>query len=384
MRCFRCNTWPCSCHDGQTIILGDCQLVMSALPSNHFTAIVTDPPYELAFMGKRWDASGVAFDVATWEAALRVAKPGAPLLAFGGDRTHHRLMVAIEDAGWEIRTCVYWVFGSGFPKSLSIGKAIDRAAGVEREVVGRASGAASANTESLGRFEPEYDATAPSTPLAKQWEGYGTALKPAVEICVVAMKPLDGTFAANAQKHGVAGLNIDAARVEGTVPQTVHGVSSRQGEVYGKYRDEPEPSTVHPAGRFPSTLIHDGSAEAVAGFPERDGATSFSRPKDYKASSYQVGDCELQPGYGDSGSAARFFYCAKAGADERGDSKHPTIKPRKLMEYLCKLVKMPAGNLILDPFCGTGTTLEAARNCGIDAVGIDENPESCADAAKRL
>ncbi len=891
LTCYRCGAWPCVCHDELTLLHGDCVATMAELPESSVTAIVCDPPYMISFMSKNWDTAGVAFDVATWAAALRVAKPGAPLLAFGGDRTHHRLMVAIEDAGWEIRTCVYWVTGSGFPKSLSISKqldkeeqrrwlkisngvdsldvaaiieawkehsktaksaglsfgksqtetgtntpksgsvlgavqlraspksvfsnvviaelkssalrptlaenepsvllnadrntsrlqppvesvenrppwqeagssesitvhvdakewqsesttnnpkaaealktwlgskpsskaadssalcaaltddlkritlsqsktfqsfdttkqtecasainvtitestaaslisftadtlkreAIDKAAGAEREVVrhdarpetsGTISGASDTRPWIEKSRETGFHECAgpvPITDAAKTWEGYGTALKPATEIAVLcqkpltevpfngrllvdtqhllggllclllsnaknaelisklspavqgevsasalmlaavlhgdesgglseamgmcnspetvptclniarlwsnilavvlkhgntyttrtatalttalqtlncllstnipdaaiqavsrpfglpslapdaeksssdvklntentrrrfaavlvsldtdsggtsarnaaetfravlstvnsvlnhaltsiatesgirqdtesvsdaengfessshgqpstaeesawrlgtlkpevlpivlAMKPLDGTFAHNAVTHGVAGLNIDGCRVGTeqivTSPRSddLHAKSNSLNDKWSGKVDE----TPH-TGRWPATLCHDGSAEAVAGFPETggDNRTSVSGTRqggfgNVGAGGSSVGPCS--PVFPDSGSAARYFYCAKAGADERGDSRHPTIKPRKLMEYLCKLVKMPAGNLILDPFCGTGSTLEAARNCGMAAIGIEQNHESCDDTVKRL
>jgi DNA modification methylase len=204
--------------------LGDCIEVLKSLPDNSVDTIITDPPYELGFMGKRWDSSGVAFQPETWEAALRVAKPGAFLLAFGGTRTFHRMTCAIEDAGWEIRDCIMWIYGSGFPKSLDISKAIDKAAGAEREVIGENPNYRHPDSNHHERWNNAVlnpSITAPATNLSRQWSGWGTALKPAWEPIIVAMKPLDGTFAQNAEQHGIAGLNIDGARI-GTNGEKIH------------------------------------------------------------------------------------------------------------------------------------------------------------------
>ena len=303
--------------------LGDCLEILPTLAENSVDAILTDPPYGLEFMGKDWDhgVPGVPF----WAAALRVAKPGAMLLAFGGTRTHHRLACGIEDAGWEIRDCIMWVYGSGFPKSLDISKAIDKAAGAEREVLGkRVTGAAytrAARRNANQGFESgqtECSITAPATDLARLWQGWGTALKPAWEIIIVAMKPLDGTFAANAEKWGVAGLNVDGCRVAGDVPITGQGTSDR---IYGGGSGlRPEELGIqdfhpHPSGRWPSNLVHDGSEEVVGLFPQTGPAKSAPRgsvqrfdPADDSAKRPKGGN-ETR-GHDDSGgTAARFFAC---------------------------------------------------------------------------
>jgi len=333
-------------------------------------------------MGKAWDSRGVSFLPETWRIIRESCKPGAPLLSFGGTRTFHRIAVAIEDAGWEIRDTLMWVYGSGFPKSLDISKAIDKAAGeyVKGEVLpsSRTTGASGTGIATTFR---EKTATNPQTLEAKLWDGWGTGLKPSFEPIILAMNPLDGTFANNALKHGVAGLNIDECRVEGKYKWRASD-SKVEGSIFkdGSFGDKP-----HPAGRFPSNLIHNGSDEVLALFPQ----TKSGNWRGYKPKSPRgfAGQKIGQPIFwnGDSGSAARFFYCAKASRSERGEGcVHPTVKPLALMTYLCKLVKMPEYNLILDPFCGSGTTLLACRKLGIPCIGIDSDEKSCEIAAKRL
>jgi site-specific DNA-methyltransferase (adenine-specific) len=364
--------------DRWAVYHGDCREVMEAMEPESIDSIVSDPPYGLSFMGKGWDhgVPGVEF----WQAALRVAKPGAHLLAFGGTRTFHRLACAIEDAGWDIRDCLMWVYGSGFPKSHN---------------------------------------------LKGEWSGWGTALKPAWEPIILARKPLSGTVAANVLEYGTGGINVDGCRVEGVVPKTVHGVSSRQGEVYGKYRDEPQESNPNSLGRWPANMIHDGSDEVVAGFPQ-----SVARPvkpenigksgSGEKRGIFGNGSV-VQSGYYDSEtSAARFFYCAKASKADRdegldamptvtadpygqhrgrrmedndarfdgkpaaqGRNYHPTVKPTALMQYLCRLVTPPDG-LVFDPFTGSGSTGKAAMLEGLRFVGAELSEEYIEIARARI
>jgi hypothetical protein len=255
--------------------VGDMREVLASFEPNSIDSVVTDPPYGLSFMGKGWDRGvpGVEF----WQEALRVAKPGAHLLAFGGTRTYHRLMCAIEDAGWEIRDCIMWVYGSGFPKSHNVGKAIDREAGAEREVVGN-----NPNHRAISGtlYEGVYQGgntgaatiTAPATDAAKQWEGWGTALKPAWEPIIVARKPLEGTVAQNVLEHGTGGINIDGCRVG--VPMVgrtgEHNCGQPRANLYGKASTAYRHGDVVPGlGRWPANLIHDGSDEVVACFPRR-------------------------------------------------------------------------------------------------------------------
>ena len=427
------------------LLHGDCRTVMAGLPAASVDAVVCDPPYGLSFMGKDWDhgVPGVAF----WSAALRVAKPGAYLLAFGGTRTFHRLAVAIEDAGWEIRDTVMWVYGSGFPKSHDVGKAIDKAAGAERAAVttrkaadlfeaerdivlsetryNEPSGIVSAGRDERKLIERIF--TAPATAAAQQWEGWGTALKPAWEPIIVARKPLEGTVAANVLAHGTGALNIDGCRV-----------GTDGGTAKGSFPNEPSKSAYGDGlngacdildigkGRWPANLIHDGSAEVLAAFPDVHGAGAFkegAKQFDGEGSMFGIGQGKFSPRIGDSGSAARFFYCAKADKTDRedglrgsevrplaygnqaqaevkrgntshsGDSgmntvkmrgnHHPTVKPTDLMRYLCRLVT-PKGGTVLDPFMGSGSTLKAAELEGFSAIGIEIDAEYCEIARNRI
>ena len=397
------------------LLHGDCRTVMAGLPAASVDAVVCDPPYGLSFMGKDWDhgVPGVAF----WSAALRVAKPGAHLLAFGGTRTFHRLAVAIEDAGWEIRDTVMWVYGSGFPKSHDVGKGIDKAAGAEREVVGQRDtlkGNGGSGNNFLGESPRLVPVTAPATAAAQQWDGWGTALKPAWEPIIVARKPLEGTVAANVLAHGTGALNIDGCRVVGE-DIAINRLESWSGfgqEIRPNYEQE-----INNKGRWPANLIHDGSDEVVGLFPEtapsRQGKPRGTAKKGLFANSEfnKVGT-----EHNDSGSAARFFYCAKAsradrdegcdGIDERkrdagrkegnpgGDNPrnrgvherrnhHPTVKPTALMRYLCKLVTR-LGGTVLDPFCGSGSTGKAAILEGFRFIGIEKEFEYCEIANARI
>ena len=264
------------------IYTGDCLEVLAGLPENSVDTCITDPPYELGFMGKKWDSSGIAFQPETWQAVFRVLKPGALLLAFGGTRTYHRMVCAIEDAGFEIRDTIAWVYGSGFPKSYDIEK----------------GGAGS------------------------EWHGWGTALKPAFEPIVVAMKPVDGGFVNNALTWGVAGLWIDGGRVE-FVSEADKGDPKRFQKTDGGAFLASNPANTEVGkngGRFPANLIHDGSDEVLEGFPQT-GKSSGGRignkgsALNMMGTDYEAGD----PGYGDSGSAARFFYCAKSSRRERNN-----------------------------------------------------------------
>ena len=417
-----------------TIHTGDCREVLRDYPDNHFDSIVSDPPYGLTFMGKGWDKGvpGEEF----WREILRVAKPGAHLLAFGGTRTFHRLICAIEDAGWEIRDCVMWVYGSGFPKSHDVGKAIDRETGAEREVVSTlpagsgplkrghvnsgGGGGMSIGTER----SPEIKVTAPATDEAKQWQGWGTALKPAWEPIIVARKPLAGTVAATVLQYGTGALNIDGCRIEAEGngrPARVIDPKETQNNTYagrmnGSLAGGSMAVGTTTQGRWPSNLITDGSDEVVAGFPHT--TSGAVRAGTIAGADAQRGVYGSFSGYAmpqieaSNGSAARFFYCAKAsvkdreeglddlpygtlaysggaqGAEIRGEdtytegqgiglnnlkqrkNTHPTVKPTDLMRYCVRLVTQPGG-LVLDPFCGSGSTGKAAMLEGARFVGID-------------
>lgn len=363
------------------ILQGDCLEVLPTLESESIDSIVTDPPYGLTFMGKHWDKGvpGVEF----WQQCFRVAKPGTHLLAFGGTRTYHRLACAIEDAGWEIRDCIMWIYGSGFPKSHDVSKAIDKQAGATRKVVGTkrtrelpndvpfGQGLIVSHANKIAGRETaktiDVEVTEPATQQAKAWDGWGTALKPAHEPIILARKPLKGTVANNVLANGTGAINIDGCRVEPTseyLDSPGNTDQKQQGTVYGwanydnKYiRFEPNKQ-----GRFPANVIHDGSSEVVELFPH-------------------VGSGVAGP---NKGSAARFFYCAKASKRERGEyNTHPTVKPLALLKYLCRLVTPPNG-LVLDPFAGSGSTGLAAIAEGFRFQGIELEPEYVEIAKKRL
>jgi DNA modification methylase len=338
------------------ILQGDCRDVLKTLADASIDACVTDPPYELGFMGRAWDRSGIAYQVEMWREVLRVLKPGAHLVSFGGTRTYHRMASAIEDAGFEIRDQIGWLYGSGFPKSHNIGN------------------------------------------------GMGTALKPAWEPIVLARKPLIGTVAANVLEHGTGALNIDGCRVA-TDGETIHAPQSdpsKRSGVVGtvdlgiskadreKFQAAQRASAerTQSLGRWPANIIHDGSEEVLAAFAAY--GESKSPPVgsmgggSNKHSVY--GDFAGVPhenGYGDTGTAARFFYSAKADADDRLGSKHPTVKPVDLMAYLVRLVTPPGGT-VLDPFAGSGTTGMACLKEGFSAVLIEREAEYIKDIERRL
>jgi DNA modification methylase len=423
-----------------TLHHGDCLEILRAMPDASVDAVVTDPPYGLSFMGKKWDYDVPSEDI--WRECLRVLKPGGHLLAFAGTRTQHRMAVRIEDAGFEIRDMIAWVYGSGFPKSLDVSKAIDKAEGAQREVVGpnkfsALNGKANLNTYGTATRPDE---TAPATASARQWQGWGTALKPALEPITLARKPLEGTVAANVLAHGTGGLNVDGCRVASSDQiAAVTGKATLCGTRDGydrpwkhdpaalAARQERANAAIEKAntlGRWPANLIHDGSDEVVGLFPERDGSkpgTRYNGPKFdgdvYNASS----TAQKEFGYGDSGSAARFFYCAKASKADRDEgcealeerksgmsngaqlngegydkgqdiglnrvisrrNNHPTVKPTALMRYLCRLVT-PPGGVVLDPFMGSGSTGKAAILEGFQFVGIEREEEYIKIAKARI
>lgn len=418
----------------QAIYHGNCLDELKKIPDNSIDSIVTDPPYGLKFMGKKWD-----YDVPTveiWEECLRVLKPGGHLLAFSGTRTQHRMAVNIEDAGFEIRdmvTYLYdtndtaaalmesltqeqikmldaafgrdgmlgWVYGSGFPKSMDVSKAIDKAAGAEREVIGtidprssfdgreRKSSAINTNWRGAeGRNDvrdlSKKQITAPATEKASEWQGWGTALKPALEPITVARKPFKGTVAANVLTHGTGAINIDGCRV---------------GDA---------------TGRWPANLCHDGSNAVEQMLPAQAGAAApvHTRSSDKFRNAFGTfkGNIDEQGStfQGDSGSAARFFYCAKASRKDRNEglqdpgpqfkhgatlrkventdtkgNNHPTVKPTELMAYLCRLVT-PPGGVVLDPFMGSGSTGKAAIREGFGFIGIEMDADYCEIARARI
>lgn len=423
-----------------TIINTELLDALRALPDNTYDGILCDPPYELGFMGKSWDASGVAFRPETWAELLRVCKPGAHLLAFGGTRTYHRLACAIEDAGWELRDSIMWVYGSGFPKSMDVSKALDKAAGAERKVLGVSDNwrESKRDRESFGSMEVRGEnaglITAPATDAARMWEGYGTALKPAYEPCLLARKPLEGTVAANVQKWGCGALWIDGGRV-GTTGARNNG-RTVDSDIYGKFG--PTRRVDYGKGRWPANLLHDGSPEVTRCFPEsaeQQGdvrGTEPSRTGGDGTNCYGKYSGQRPPAASrkDGGSAARFFYCAKASKAERnagcdalpvkhlaqgnqakaelargnvdhsGNSGfntvkavrnvHPTVKPLDLCRYLATLILPPADRpqgprKLLTPFSGSGSEMIGALQAGWDDVtGIEREAEYVQIAQVRL
>jgi site-specific DNA-methyltransferase (adenine-specific) len=356
---------------GCRLLMGDCLDVLRTMPDCSVDAVVTDPPYGLAFMGKRWDYDVPS--VAIWAECLRVLKPGGHLLAFAGTRTQHRMAVRIEDAGFEIRDMIAWVYGSGFPKSLDVSKAIDKAAGEIRPRV--AGGQEGVNAILGARKCGEAISGEAISGEAQQWAGWGTALKPALEPITMARKPLAGTVAANVLKHGTGALNVDGCRVGAKArpvmvrTKTVVSATTMSGQSMGA-TSSGEQTT---AGRWPANLIHSGEGEVVGLFPQ---TTSGANPTRRGGMGYHGAEGQQQchaPRGQDTGSAARFFYCPKADSSERQGVTHPTVKPLDLMAYLCRLVT-PPGGVVLDPFMGSGTTIKAALAEGFQGIGIELDP----------
>ena len=364
---------------------GDCLDRLRALPDASVDSVVTDPPYGLAFMGKRWDYDVPSGEV--WAECLRLLKPGGHLLAFAGTRTQHRMAVRIEDAGFDIRDMIAWVYGSGFPKSLDVSKAIDKAAGVEREVVGQKQVTNAAQGKGMGHGALVggkvraglIDVTAPATDAARQWQGWGTALKPALEPITVARKPLAGTVAENVLAHGTGGINVDGCRIGDDVTVTVRNGNSGAHGRYGK--DDRIFTRENPPGRWPANLIHDGSTEATDLLG--DAARFFYTAKTSKAERDE--GCE-----GPIALRVMHAYGDFAGTTEHGPKQnvmarnfHPTVKPIDLMRYLCRLVTPPDG-LVLDPFTGSGSTGCAALLEGFRFHGIEREPDYVAIATARI
>ena len=388
------------------LMQGDCLELMKDISDNSVDSIITDPPYELGFMGKKWDSTGIAYNVDVWKECLRVLKPGGHLLAFGGTRTYHRMTCAIEDAGFEIRDCIQWLYGTGFPKSHDISKAIDKKLGAEREKLGIAPTTRAKtdvdnqilNWGGHGKGKIHY-VTKPATKQAEQWDGWGTALKPANEPIVLARKPIsEKTVAENVLKWGTGGLNIDGCRVgwkderdrkkgwrASPSNDDENEYSSFKSGSFGKQNEQ---------GRFPANVILDEEAGRM--LDEQTGTLKSGFMK--AGHPYGQGDGQNVYGkltgktksdtYGDSGGASRFFYVAKASKKERThngkvENKHPTVKPLKLMRFLCRLITPPGGK-VLDPFAGSGTTILAAIQEGFSVIGIEREPEYCEIIRKRM
>lgn len=413
------------------------------------------------FMGKIWDGGDIAFRPETWAKVLRALKPGAHLVAFSGTRTYHRMACAIEDAGFEIRDQLAWCYGSGFPKSHNVSKNIDKhlfnhwidadasrraaydsemhaaesiknevkravavarcddkwhaASGFAREVIGtrmvndlRGQGNTIKASQGKDAAMMEHAYTAPGSPEAAEWDGWGTALKPAWEPICLARKPLIGTVVENVLAHGTGAINCggcavgDEARtydLKGNAPgsKTLNQLArdggndnpnAKSGGSYAAGAKQISIGEKTVSGRWPANLITDGSAEVLAAFPESNSAANSKSAEAYKPNGknavYGNGmGGGFHAGFADSGSAARFFYAAKADSDDRLGSKHPTVKPVDLMQWLVRLVT-PTGGTVLDLFAGTGTTGEAAYREGMRAVLIEREPEYQADIRRRM
>jgi site-specific DNA-methyltransferase (adenine-specific) len=344
------------------------------------------------FMGKVWDGGDMAFRPETWAQVWRVMKPGAHLIAFSGTRTYHRMACAIEDAGFEIRDQIGWAFGSGFPKSHDVSKGIDKAAGEHRERIRDVRSGVVNSVYAQDAWSKEFKdsvlSSEPITGAAREWDGWGTALKPAWEPIVLARKPLEGTVAANVLKWGTGAVNIDACRVASFAGSFEDSRETKHNDVYGKFNPSDYDGS---KGRWPANIIHDGSDEVLEAFPETDAARVGNRGLDtgIQGGRFAAGERAEQwtdkiSGHDDGGgSAARFFYAAKADSDDRLGSKHPTVKPLDLIQYLVRLVT-PANGLVLDCFAGTGTTGEAAWREGKRAILIEREAEYQADIRRRM
>lgn len=385
-----------------TLYCGDCLEVMASLPENLVDSIVSDPPYHLTsivkrfgapdatlnkdygksgvykrsaagFMGKQWDGGDIAFRPETWALAYRVLKPGGHIVAFSATRQYHRMACAIEDAGFEIRDMLSWLYGSGFPKSRNVSKDIDKKFGAEREKVripatGRIGSVNTVGGDIKGDSRPwieaakergyhELDGDTPVTDLAREWDGWGTALKPALEPICFGRKPLIGTIVDNVLAHGTGAININACRVGDDEMKVTQSNGERiSGNVAMAGHNTGRIDAGTKTGRWPANVLHDGSAEVFELFPIDDVSEE---------------------------STARFFYTAKADGDDRLGSKHPTVKPVDLMQYLVRLVTPPGGT-VLDCFAGTGTTGEAAFREGMRAVLIERESEYQNDIRRRM
>ena len=416
--------------DKYILHLGDCLDSLKGVPDNSVDSIVTDPPYGISFMSKKWDYDVPSVEI--WKECLRVLKPGGFLLSFSSTRTYHRMTINIEDAGFEIRECVSWVYASGFPKSHNISASIDKMYGHPNR--GRAIPTASSyqacdvdqenklTSNPVGPYEPKTDE-------AKQWQGWGTALKPSQEFIAMARKPLDCTVANNVLTWGTGGINIDATRVPMSdedyekLSSGVERIREKGGTMGNSWKNSSDLSganPVNPAGRWPANFIHDGSQEVLELFP--DTKPSKSGGVSYNKDTQHLSGKKPQPrtGHDDNGgSAARFFYVPKASRRDKeeglddfeertqsatfGDigpmegnprkpntghvqkirNHHPTVKPTELMKYLCRLVTQ-TGGIVLDPFMGSGSTGKAAILEGFRFIGCELDEEYLAIAEARI
>lgn len=407
-----------------TLFHADSRDLIRSLADNSLDSCVCDPPYALVsivkrfgspnaapakgneaymrasagFMGKQWDTGECAMDPAFWADVLRVLKPGAHLVAFGASRGYHRMACAIEDAGFEIRDSLMWLYGTGFPKSQNVSAFIDKELGAERTKIRHAprpetSGTMAGSSDTRPWIEKsreigyhEVDSDEPVTDEARAYQGFGTALKPAFEPIVLARKPLsEGTVAANVLRWRTGALNIDACRVPAAAGDAPVSWETPRGGIGTPDAASSAQLVTTGQGRWPANVVHDGSDEVVGAFPvQKSGAWNGTRPGDKANSIYgKFGAVQEKPRAASEGSAARFFYSAKASKADRADSKHPTVKPVSLKEWLCQLVTPPGGT-VLDPFAGSGTTGIAAVNKGFRVILCEREAEYIDDIRRRF
>lgn len=424
------------------VYCGKMEDVLVDFTEDAIDSIVTDPPYGLNFMGKKWDYDVPS--VTQWKEAYRVLKPGGYMLVACGTRTQHRMVVNIEDAGFEIRDVITWHYGSGFPKSLDISKQIDKKAGAEREIIDKNKAGSTSKAfhlreqydgTNLFLTGGEYDITEPATDAAKEWEGWGTALKPATEFWTLCRKPIsENTVAENVLKHGTGGINIDACRIgceDGRPLREVYELrkdveysgNSLMGRKDGSLQSSKAMGETT-KGRFPANLILDefmaAELDKQSGILTSGNVSPEGFKGEYTGTIYgKFKNNQIPSGslYGDSGGASRFFYVAKPSPEERNkglrmsnakfmdesrkegsiggsnprnrgaefkrNNFHPTVKPIELMRYLVKMIT-PKGGTCLDSFCGSGSTLIACKLEEINYIGIDKEQEYCEMAEARI
>lgn len=401
---------------------GDCLAVMKEMPDESVDSIVSDAPYGINFMGKKWDYDIPSVEI--WKESFRVLKSGGHILIACGTRTQHRMAVNIEDAGFEIRDLIAWIYGQGFPKSLNICKAINKKEGVKfKQEKAGGVGFMNENDDGYNTTKHQLKQVGENSERAKEWEGWGTALKPAMELWTLARKPLsEKSIVDNVLKHGTGGLNIDGCRVETEDPIKTSVGQGFGGSFEGGKKERVE--IENNKGRFPANVMHDGSDEVVEGFPKTKSAKGKCQYVGTKNNLWiekggiaREGHKVEWEGYGDQGSASRFFYCPKASKREKNEglehfdmkrkseivsqnfenaktgsgnernvmhhNNHPTVKPVKLMEYLCRLITKPNG-ICMDIFMGSGSTGLACQNEGFNFIGIELDPEYYEIAKARL
>ena len=373
------------------LLHGDCSVLLGSFDESYFDSCVTDAPYEIKILGNAWDATGIAFDVDVWKQVFRVLKPGAFLLNFTAARTYHRIACAIEDAGFQIVDQIAWIYGSGMPAGGRIGPKIDKKMGAERKVVGsrvltgnaamstkEKGGTYSVGADSRGRSK-RVDVTAAATPQAKQWEGWGCRLKPALEPIVVARKPFKGPLTSNVMANGTGAFNVDGCAVEAE-----NGAKRWPPNVALGHSPDCSESNCNPSCPVRILAEQSGNRPSAGNKKATTGAGAFHGTSARRQWSVE------EVSKGDTGTAARYFprflYHAKASTSEKtagGKVKsHPTTKPQDLVRYLVELVT--AQGCVLDPFVGSGTTAIAAESLGIECLGIDSSELSINLARERV